>query len=297
MNLALNQQVILDSYFSYLKVAEGVYRILVDRKYCNTELIIGNEYAAVIDCGLGFGDLPAAVRALTDKPLILFNTHSHIDHIGGNAQFGIPVHMGSEDIEAANHAEYSSFREHLMENRIRSLGPDSVVGMDTHEFLHRGPGEMVPCEDGEVFDLGGRTLKVFAIPGHSRGGRAFYLEEEKILYTGDAVFACTLCFGPGSSGRKAYIEGLKRLQHLPFTDILSGHYIEPFNHAFIDKAIHTAELADFETGIPLPNPIDSNARVCFPKDTPPTPEIIERIRQGDHGLDNKVWAVVLSSPE
>ena len=297
MKLDLKEQVIIDPYFSYLKVADGVYRILVDRQYCNTELIIGDNYAAVIDCGLGFGDLPAAVRTLTDKPLLLFNTHSHIDHIGGNAQFGIPVHMGSEDIEAASGTDYAGFREHMMENRIRDLGPESVVGMDAEEFLHRGPGEMVPCEEGEVFDLGGRTLKVYAIPGHSRGGRAFYLEDEKILYTGDAVFACTLCFGRGSSGRSAYIQGLKRLQQLPFTDILSGHYIEPFDHAFIDRALRTAELADFETGIPLPNPIDPNARVCFPKDEPPTQEIIERIKKGDHGLDNKVWALVLSSPD
>ena len=67
MKLDLAKQVILDSYFSYLTVTEGVYRILVDRKYCNTELIVGSKYAAVIDSGLGFGYLPSAVRALTDK--------------------------------------------------------------------------------------------------------------------------------------------------------------------------------------------------------------------------------------
>lgn len=297
MKLDLRDQVILDSCFSYLTVTEGVYRIIVDRQYCNTELIIGTKAAAVIDTGFGFGNLPAAVRKLTDKPLILFNTHSHIDHIGGNAQFGIPVHMGKEDIEAAQGMSSEALRANMMANRIRDLGPDSVAGMDKQEFLHRGPGEMVSCEEGEVFDLGGRTLRVFAIPGHSRGGRAFYLEENKILYTGDAVFACTLCFGKGSTGRKAYIDGLRRLQQLPFTDILSGHYIEPFDHAFIDRALRTAELADFDSGIPLPNPIDPNARVCFPKDEPPTPDIIERIKHGDHGLDNKVWALVLSSPD
>lgn len=297
MNLDLNNQVILDGYFSYLKVTDHVYRILVDRKYCNTELIIGSEKAAVIDCGLGFGDLPSAVRRLTDKPLLVFNTHSHIDHIGGNAQFGLPIHMGSEDIAAAEGTDYAAFRKRMMADRVKNLGPDSVKGMDPDEFLNRGPGELVPCEDGECFDLGGLTLRVWAVPGHSRGGRAFYLEEEKILYTGDAVFACTLCFGQGAASRRAFIEGLKRLQALPFTDILSGHYIQPFDHAFVEKALRTAESVVYETGVPLPNPIDPNARVCFPADQPPTQEIIERIKQGDHGLDNKVWALVLSSPD
>ena len=49
MNLNLKDQVVLDPYFSYLKVTDNVYRIIIDRKYCNTELIVGTEYAAVID--------------------------------------------------------------------------------------------------------------------------------------------------------------------------------------------------------------------------------------------------------
>lgn len=297
MNLDLKNQVPLDPTFSYLKVTDGVYRILVDRQYCNTELIIGSEKAAVIDTGFGFGDLPAAVRKLTEKPLLLFNTHCHVDHVGGNAPFGLPVHMGREDIEAARKSNYAAFRVHSWDDRIARLGPESVAGMDREEYLNRGAGELVPCEEGERFDLGGLHLSVFAISGHSLGGRAYYLEEKKILYTGDAVFACTLCFGRGSAGRKKFIEGLKKLDALPFEQILSGHYIEPFDHEFIRKAVHTAETAVFETGIPLPNPIDPNARVCFPPDAPPSQETIERIRQGDHGLDNKVWALVLSSPE
>lgn len=297
MNLNLEDQVILDRYFSYIKVTDNVYRILVDRKYCNTELVVGAEKAAVIDCGLGFGDLPAAVRKLTDKPLILFNTHCHVDHIGGNAQFGIPAHMGSEDIAAAKGADYAAFRQSMFSDRVKALGPEGVEGMDLEEYLHRGIGELVPCEEGEVFDLGGLTLRVFAVPGHSRGGRAFYLEEEKILYTGDAVFACTLCFGRGSATRREFIEGLKGIQALPFTAILSGHYIEPFDHAFVDKALRTAETVVFENGIPLPNPIDPNARVCFPAGELPSQEIIDRIKAGDHGLDNQVWALVLSAPD
>ena len=296
MNLNLKDQVILDSYFSYLKVTDGVYRILVDRQYCNTELIIGTEKAAVIDCGLGFGDIAAAVRQLTDKPVLLFNTHCHIDHIGGNVQFGVPVHMGSEDIPSALATDFGMFRKGMLEGRAKNLGPDSIRGMDPEEFMRRGPGELVPCEEGETFDLGGYTLEVYSVPGHSRGGRAFYLKEAGIVYTGDAVFACTLCFGRGSSSREEYIRGLKKLLKLPFTAALSGHYIEPFDHRFVAHAVYTAEHADFETGIPLPNPIDPNARVCFAPDEWPSEEDLDRIRHGDHGLDNRVWALVLSEP-
>lgn len=294
MNLDLKNQVILDSYFSYLKPADNVYRIIVDRQYCNTELIIGSEKAAVIDCGLGFGDLPAAVRKLTDKPLLVFNTHGHIDHTGGNGQFHQCIYMGEEDIPSARDGDHSAFRKHMVEDRIARLGPDSVQGMDLDEFRSRGSGELVPCGEGDVFDLGGLTLRVINVPGHSAGGRAFYVEELGYLYTGDAVFACTLCFGRGASSRREHANSLRKILELPFTDAITGHYIEPLNHEFIEHALYVAEHAVYENGIPLPNPIDPNARVCFAPDEWPAEEYIERIKGGDHGLDNKVWAIVLS---
>lgn len=297
MKLDVSKQIPLDSYFSYLPVAEGVYRILLDRQYCNGDLIIGETRAALIDCGMGFGDLPKAVRMLTDKPLLILNTHCHVDHIGGNAQFHQPVYMGEEDIPSAQAVDYASFRRPLIADRIRQRGESSVQGMDLEEFYHRGPGELIPCREGDVFDLGGKTLTAYAVPGHSRGGRAYYLKENKFLYTGDAVFACTLCFGRGSSPRKQFADSLRKMLAMPFLAVFSGHYVEPFDHAFIEHALYTAENAVFDTGIPLPNPIDPRARVCFAPGDWPEEKYIERIKNGDHGLDNQVWAIVLSTPE
>ena len=296
MNLDLKDQVPFDSYFSFLKVNDQVYRIIVDRKYCNTEVIIGKDKAAVIDFSLGFGDILKAIRHLTDKPLIAFNTHCHIDHIGGNAQLGQPVYMGAEDIAALQAANHNSrFRQHAWDDRIARLGPESVQGMDYEEYMNRGNGELLPCSDGDVFDLGGLTLKVIATPGHSAGGRSFFIEELGILYTGDAVFATTLCFGRGASPRQQHIDTLKKILAVPFQYALSGHYIEPFDRNFFTHALYTAQYADFETGIPLANPISREARVCFAPGDWPAEEYIQRIKQGDHGLDNKVWAIVLSN--
>ena len=50
-------------------------------------LIEGDEKAMLIDTGAGIGDLKAQVEKLTDKPLIVVNTHGHVDHTGGNMQF------------------------------------------------------------------------------------------------------------------------------------------------------------------------------------------------------------------
>lgn len=296
MNINIKDQVIIDNTFSYLKVNERVYRIIVDRQYCNTEVVVGDRLAAAIDFGFGFGDIEHAIRTITDKPLLLFNTHCHIDHIGGNGQFKQPIYMGSEDIEAITHSMDSGrFRSHMWDDRVKRLGPESVAGMDKNEFLNRGVGTLIPCKEGDVFDLGGLTLRVINTPGHSAGGRTFFIEEFGIMYTGDAVFACTLCFGHGAAPREQHIASLRHLLEFPFTDCLSGHYIEAFDRDFIRHALRVAENADYETGIPLGNPIDARARVCFPPDERPAQEYIERIKNGDHGLDNEVWAIVLSN--
>ena len=43
--------------------------------------------------------------------------------------------------------------------------------------------------EGDEFDLGGITIKVFVAPGHSVGSRAYFVPERKILYVGDSHWA------------------------------------------------------------------------------------------------------------
>ena len=40
---------------------------------------------------------------------------------------------------------------------------------------------------GDVIDLGGRTLEVFGLPGHTPGGILLLLREDRILFTGDSI--------------------------------------------------------------------------------------------------------------
>ena len=49
---------------------------------------------------------------------------------------------------------------------------------------------MPPFRDifpGDVIDLGGRTLEVFGLPGHTAGGILLLLREDRILFTGDSI--------------------------------------------------------------------------------------------------------------
>lgn len=51
-------------------------------------LVKGEKSAAVIDTGSGFGNLKKVIETLTDLPYVVLNTHGHLDHVGGNHDFG-----------------------------------------------------------------------------------------------------------------------------------------------------------------------------------------------------------------
>lgn len=131
-------------------------------------LVAGKEKACVIDTMNGYNDLHAAVRQLTDKPLTVVNTHGHPDHIFGNVYF---------QEACMNHAD-------LELSRMFTEDPEFI-----RECRERGLA-MPPFRDireGDVIELGGRTLEVFALPGHTPGGILLLLREERILFTGDSV--------------------------------------------------------------------------------------------------------------
>src|SRR3954447_17876971 len=50
-------------------------------------LVIGQDRAALIDTGMGVGDLRALVEARTSLPIIVLQSHAHNDHVGSAAQF------------------------------------------------------------------------------------------------------------------------------------------------------------------------------------------------------------------
>lgn len=49
-------------------------------------LLEGNDKCLLIDTGVGLTDLPAMIKQITDKPVVVVNSHFHIDHIGENGQ-------------------------------------------------------------------------------------------------------------------------------------------------------------------------------------------------------------------
>ena len=131
-------------------------------------LVVGEKAACLIDTMNGYNDLYQAVRAITDRPVTVVNTHGHPDHIFGNVYFE-EAFLHPRDMElAASFAGSQEFLDFCREKGV-SMPP------------------FRPIQDGDRIDLGGRTLVVYDLPGHTPGGILLLLKEDRILFTGDSV--------------------------------------------------------------------------------------------------------------
>ena len=87
---------------------------------------------------------------------------------------------------------------------------------------------MPPFEDiheGDVIDLGNRTLEVYDLPGHTPGGIMLLFKQDRILFTGDSINHHLWMQLPECSDMKTFAENLERVMFLENEAdvILHGH--------------------------------------------------------------------------
>jgi len=125
---------------------------------------------AVVDPG---AEAPKIVRLIASKglqPVILLNTHGHIDHIGANKEikekFGIPLCIHRHDEPLLTNVQQSELAFFL--GAQDSPAPDQYL------------------EDGETIKVGQSSLRVIHTPGHSPGSVIFL--GDGFLLSGDTLF-------------------------------------------------------------------------------------------------------------
>ena len=81
-------------------------------------------------------------------------------------------------------------------------------------------------KDGDLVNFGNSVLQVIAVSGHSPGGLCYYAEADRLLISGDVLFAGSVGRSdlPGGNGREL-IQGIKdRLLVLPDdVRVIPGH--------------------------------------------------------------------------
>lgn len=166
-------------------------------------LVEGSERAALLDTGVGMGDLRGYVEAMTEKPVTVLLTHGHIDHAMGACEFEGDIYMSPEDDALYRYHSTPEVRRQLMEG----LAPDSLACLNELR-----PLTYAPIYHGDTWDFGGITIQAFACPGHTRGSVVFLIVEDRLLLLGDACNANTLVYDAFSTSIEEYRESLIRLQ-------------------------------------------------------------------------------------
>ena len=209
----------------------------------NNIVFFDGDSAALVDSGYvshAAQTLALLERALDGRCLTrLINTHSHSDHIGGNAavQAAHHCHITVPQGIAATIAEWDEDALLL-----------SPLGQRAARFTHDAT-----YAAGDSFVLGDLAWQALAVPGHDMDALALYNPEQRLLISGDAlwqdgfgvVFAELLGNPDGLRVTRATLEMLARL---PIDVVIPGHGA-PF--ADIPEAFERAfrRLAAFEQNI------------------------------------------------
>lgn len=146
---------------------EGTWFINFMNGSQNMYLLEGEEKALLIDTGYAVGTLRAFVEKLTDKPLLVVDTHFHPDHAAGNGEFE----------EVMMHWNYKVDEPSVTTPGTGPFPVDRLPHPDYRKVLLR---------EGDIIDLGGRQLEVMEAKHAHCNSSLFFLDRgERILFAGD----------------------------------------------------------------------------------------------------------------
>ena len=194
-----------------VKIDDRTYRVEDNGVRCL--LFVGDNKALLVDSGFGqSGSLKSVVESLTDKPVMLVNTHGDGDHIGCNSEFG-PAFMHPAEMP--------------------------------YYFQNAQAGaQVLPLWEGDIIDIGGREFEVVLIPGHTPGSIVLLDRENRIIVSGDSISGGGPVFMFGEvRSLHAYIASMEKLLGMrgTFDTIYPAHGAFPIATEAVEKSRDAAK--------------------------------------------------------
>ena len=183
----------------------------------NCSILSENGKAWIVDPGQEADRIADTLARKGLEPAAILLTHAHFDHIGGIPGLlekfpDLPVYVHENDAVMFGHhlnrlpPEYPSFAK-----------PRNLVALSNLERLENiEPLESLARLEG---------LEIIETPGHTPGGVCYYFPKDKLLLSGDTLFAGSIGRTDLPGGDMATLmNSLQRLVALPDdTLVIPGH--------------------------------------------------------------------------
>ncbi|MBI4793384.1 MAG: MBL fold metallo-hydrolase [Deltaproteobacteria bacterium] len=185
----------------------------------NAGIIIGRDGILVVDTLISSSEAQRFlwdIRTISDKPIrYVVNTHHHLDHAFGNADF---ARQGAVVISQLKDAA------NLKTHGQAALGNAKEYGLTEQDM--EGTEIVLPAlafGDRLDIDLGDRTVQlIYTGVSHTEGSILVYLPESKILFAGDILFTG---YHPymGEGNIEEWVKVLDRIAAMDVDKIIPGH--------------------------------------------------------------------------
>lgn len=251
------------------EVYENIYQIQVPLphnplRHLNSYFIRGIESDLLIDTGFRLPECEEALKngliELNSDPTRrdVLITHFHSDHAGMADIFVGPGR------KIYTHGLDYDYNEDVFMNPERSIKGDMIIQgypmevvdmipdapVDTMSNFSKIPEMITRIYEGHIIDLGNYKLKLLSFPGHTPGNTMFYIEDQKIMFTGDNILFdvtpnITIWSGMTDS-LGTYLSGLERAKEYDVELALPGHRMTGDYYARIDDLIehHKNRISD-----------------------------------------------------
>ena len=192
-------------------VLPGV-RHITDAMGVSFTLVEGSNRAILFDTGYGMEDVKAYVETLTDKPITVYLSHGHHDHMLGAKWFG-KTFLCAEDmeefIERTGEGQRTKVMKQAQDQKVPVPEDFMTAAIALPEAI-RFTGKTGAFESRRE-NLGDFEVLVIKVPGHTPGSIVLYVPANDLLLTGDDWNPCTWMWFPTSDAANRWRDRMKEL--------------------------------------------------------------------------------------
>lgn len=261
---ALERVPVSDPWFEVYKVVPGVFAIYEPHQAEETigYLVVGEKRALLFDTGMGISDVKKVVAELTRLQVVVLNSHTHDDHVGGNWEFSTIYGMDTDFTRENARGSRADAQAEITPDQICGALPP---GFDSKAYATRPWKITAYTHDGDRFDLGGRTLEVIATPGHTPDAISLIDRANGLLFTGDTYYPAPIWLFRPETDLDAYAASIRRLAALApqIKVVIGAHNIPAASPAVLPRLVIAFDEVRAGKITPVP---DSPGKVLYKVD-------------------------------